>query len=284
MSKDLFSIIFIYVIISISGLLSWLFVPVDGEILRFFIADLVMTVVCFTFSLIKKNTSVYDAYWSVIPFLFIVAWSVLHAESINVYHAIVFGIVSLWSWRLSHNWARSWDGFAHEDWRYIDMAKQTGKMYPLVNFLALHLFPTLIVFAGMLPLFFTLRQSLNSTILFAIGCLIALTGIGFEFFADNELFRFRQRENKKQGEILAAGLWGMCRYPNYLGEILFWLGLAVVGQAYLAPLYTIIGSIAMFILIRFASIPMKEKRMMERRDNYSDYQQQTGLLIPKFWK
>lgn len=284
MSKDLLTIIVFYVLIALSGLLSWLFVPVESEMWRFFIADLVMTVVCFLFSLIKKNTSVYDAYWSVIPFLFVVTWTIIHNENINAYHAVIFSIVSLWSWRLTHNWARSWDGFSHEDWRYIDMAKQTGKFYPLVNFLALHLFPTLIVFAGMLPLFFIFKEEPINYITYALGGLISLAGVGFEFFADNELYQFRQRENKKQGEILASGLWGIIRYPNYLGEILFWLGLAIIGQAYNAPIYTVLGSIAMIVMIRFASIPMKEKRMMERRDDYSSYQQKTGLLLPKFWK
>ena len=65
--KPFLEITFIYLIIGISGLLSYLFVPLENELLKFLMADLVMTVVAYLFSVYKKNSSVYDAYWSVVP-------------------------------------------------------------------------------------------------------------------------------------------------------------------------------------------------------------------------
>ena len=279
--NHLMQIVFMYIIIGLSGFLSWKYMPIEGEVFRFFIAHVVMTIVCFIFSILKRNSSVYDAFWSVIPFFFCVMWVIIYAETLNIFHVLALVTVSLWSWRLTLNWARSWDGFGHEDWRYIDLAKKSGKMYPVVNFLGIHLFPTIMVFASMLPVFYIFSDATPNKIIFALGVFIALCGIGFEHFADNELFYFRKRPNPKQEEILQTGLWGSCRYPNYLGEVLFWVGLAVIGQAHHAPWFTLIGSVAMFLMIRFISIPMKEERMLKRRPHFKDYQEKTPLLIPR---
>ena len=283
-SKDLIQIAFIYIIIAMSGFLAWKRLPIENEILKFLAADLVMTGVCYFFSLVKKNASVYDAYWSVIPFLFCLLWIFIHPEDLDLWHLLIYSVVSIWSWRLSINWMRSWGGFSHVDWRYLDLAKQSGKAYPLVNLLGIHLFPTLMVFAGMLPLFFTFSASNEHLVLLILGLLIAVTGIGFEYFADNELFKFRNASTTKKEDVLQSGLWGRCRYPNYLGEILFWLGLAVIGQAYGAPLYTFAGAIAMTLMMLFVSIPMKEKRMLARRPAFKKYQEEVPMLLPRLTK
>ncbi len=222
----------------------------------------------------------YDAYWSVIPFYFCLQWIYLFFQDLNMFHYLAFGVVSLWSWRLTLNWVRSWDGFGHEDWRYIDLAKQTGKMYPAVNFLGIHIFPTMMVFGGMLPLFYTIGNSNPNSLIFIAGAAVSLIGIYFEFSADNVLYKFRNNPSTKREDVLQEGLWGRCRYPNYLGEILFWLGLAIVGQAYGAPLFTFAGSIAMITMFLFVSIPMKEKRMSERRPKFKAYQESVPLIIP----
>lgn len=283
-TNHLLQITMIYVIIAASGFLSWKYIPIDDPILSFLVADLVMTVVCFIYSLIKKNSSVYDAYWSVIPFYFILQWGYLFFDYLTIFHWIAFAVVSLWSWRLTLNWARSWPDFSHEDWRYIKLAKDTGKMYPAVNFLGIHLFPTLLVFAGMWPLFSLFTGPIKLEWMFFVGVAISLLGIALEFFADNQLFQFRNRPNPQKEAILDTGLWGKMRYPNYLGEMLFWIGLFFVGHAFGAELYTGSGALAMCCLFVFISIPMKEARMLERRPNFPEYQKRVPKLFPKLFR
>lgn len=283
--KDLVQIIIMYAIMAIAGFFCWLPFP-EREVSTFLYAHLGMTVVCFIFSIIKKNSSVYDAFWSVIPFYFVVFWAWYYIDSgtLSSFHWIAFGIVSLWSWRLTINWSRSWEGFSHEDWRYVKLAKDTGKFYPFVNFLGIHLFPTLLVFAGMWPLFSLFHGNQPLEWMFYLGVLISFSGILLEFFADNQLFKFRNRKNPRMEELLDTGLWGKMRYPNYLGEMLFWIGLFFLGHSFGAPIYTGIGALAMCCLFVFISIPMKEKRMLERRSNFQDYQKRVPMLIPRFWK
>ena len=62
----------------------------------------------------------------IVSFYFVLLWSYIHWSELTTFHFVAFALVSLWSWRLTLNWARSWTGFHHEDWRYVDIAKQTG--------------------------------------------------------------------------------------------------------------------------------------------------------------
>ena len=115
-----------------------------------------------------------------------------------------------------------------------------------------------------------------------LGLATASLGVWLEFVADNQLVAFRRAPERKQQDILQTGLWGMVRYPNYLGEILFWVGLALCGFGAGAPLWTAAGATGMILMFFFASIPMKEKRMLQRRPHFSDVQKRIPMLLP--WK
>ena len=277
-----FQILLMYLAIGLSGYITWSLLPIDNEVIRFLISDIVMTFVCFFFSTIKKNSSVYDAYWSVIPFFFVVLWAIIHGEHISYHHYAVFFVISFWSWRLTLNWARSWPGFHHEDWRYVKLAKDNGKLYPLVNFFGIHAFPTFMVFVGMWPIFYIFQNQLQYSVILYLGVAVSIIGTLFEFFADNQLAAFRSKKNKTE-KLLDTGLWARSRNPNYLGEILFWVGLFIIGLAYAAPLYTIAGAVTMMSLFLFISIPMKEKRMLERRPSFKEYMDRVPMLFPKIF-
>ncbi len=45
-----------------------------------------------------------------------------------------------------------------------------------------------------------------------------------EWIADEQMRAF-QKSSPGPGAIMKTGLWARCRHPNYLGEILFWMGL-----------------------------------------------------------
>ena len=283
MNKTFLEISIYYVIILIAGILSFEFIKFDNTIIRFLVADCIMTVITFLFSLLKKNSSVYDAYWSVIPFYFVLAFAAIYND-LKVEHFLVFTVVSIWSWRLTLSWARGWNGFSHEDFRYVDLAKKTKSFYPIVNFLGIHLFPTLIVFAAFLPLFFMFDGAKPNYYLLSIGLICSLIGIYFEYAADLELAKFRKRENPKTEDLLDSGIWGKSRNPNYLGEMLFWIGMSFCGIAFGAPWETSLGAVAIVMMFLFISIPMKNKRMAARRKGFEDYKKRVPLLIPKLIK
>jgi steroid 5-alpha reductase family enzyme len=276
------SITLIYLFIALSGIWSFYFVPVESMIVKFLVADLVMTVITFLFSLWKRNSSVYDAYWSVIPFYFVVGWICLFGSSFTYLHWMMVFVISFWSWRLTLNWFRSWPGWAHEDWRYVDFRNSLGKHFQWMNFFGIHLYPTLIVFLSCSGLFWFFNPSAPITTGLAItGGVIAFIGALFEFFADNTLYAYRNRKDKIPGGVLREGLWKYTRHPNYLGEMLFWIGVALAGLSAGAPLWTILGAVGMVAMFLFASIPMKENRMLASRpEAFKKYQEEVSKLIP----
>ena len=281
--KALLEIGIIYLVVGISGWITYQFFQDEDTVLRFIYADLSMTIVTFFFSLLKRNSSVYDAYWSVIPFFFIIQWFVYFGgPEWDIFQWVCAFVVSFWSWRLTLSWGRGWPGWEHEDWRYVNFRNQFGNFFQPINFLAIHLYPTLIVFLSMWGLFWVYDFGiLENAGLFYFGAFIALSGTILELFADNELARFRKRENKKKEDILRTGIWAYSRNPNYLGELLFWFGLLGMSLAFGAPWYTGIGSVGMLLMFLFASIPMKDKQMKKNRPKaFAKYKKEVSALIP----
>lgn len=245
---------------------------------RFLLADLAMTAVTFGLSLHKRNSSVYDAYWSVIPFYFLLFWYAGNGTEWGLPQWAAAAAVSLWSWRLTLNWYRSWSGWSHEDWRYVNFRKQFGRHFFWVNLSAIHLYPTLIVFLAMSGLFWVFGDPTDiHPVLFTLGISTALLGTWLEHAADNTLYRARRDPSRQPGLCLRDGLWGRMRHPNYLGEMLFWIGLALVGLAAGAPWWTTLGAVGMVLMFVFASVPMKEARLAQTRSDHDDYRRKVPM-------
>ena len=119
------------------------------------LADLAATLVIFGFSTFYRNSSLYDPYWSVAPVPIAVYWALNPAAAgvSRIRQVLAISLVSLWAVRLTYNWFRRWEGLAHEDWRYSDLRRKTGKWYWLVDLTGIHLFPTIQVFLGCVALY-----------------------------------------------------------------------------------------------------------------------------------
>ncbi|MCU0612480.1 MAG: DUF1295 domain-containing protein, partial [Candidatus Eisenbacteria bacterium] len=59
-----------------------------------------------------------------------------------------------------------------------------------------------------------------------IGFLVWLSGLSVEAVADLQKSRFRADPNNR-GRFIATGLWARSRHPNYFGEIVLWIGIAI---------------------------------------------------------
>ena len=272
-----------YLTAIVAALLVWIALAGRHPIELVLAADLAATIVVFGFSFAFGNSSFYDPYWSVAPPAIGLAFAFAAGPgaALPARQALVLVLVALWALRLTWNWARGWSGLAHEDWRYVDMREGSGKLYWLVSLVAIHLFPTLIVFLGCLPLWPALAEGARPLgALDALGAAFALGGTALELVADNQLRRFRLA-SPAPGSTLESGLWAWARHPNYLGEILFWIGLATFGLAAAGfRWWAWLGGLAMLAMFRFVSLPMIEKRMLARRPGYAERQRRVSLLIP----
>ncbi len=252
-----------------------------------FWADIAATVAIFVFSRLYKNSSFYDAYWSVIPPLIALYWAMTAtAQGIDVTRALLVVIlVWLWGIRLTANWATFWPGLEHEDWRYAPIKTNAGKWNALADFSAIHLFPTVIVFAACLPIYAAVAMDarpLNA--LDYLAAAVTLIAILIELVSDIQLHRFLT--HRKPGEIMKTGLWALSRHPNYFGEWLFWAGLALFGVAAVPSTWwwVLPGAIAMLVMFLLASIPMIDKRSLARRPEYARHMQQVSGFMPWFPK
>lgn len=252
-----------------------------------FWADLAATVAIFVFSRLYKNSSFYDAYWSVIPPLIALYWTMAAtAQGIDMTRAwLVVILVWLWGVRLTANWATFWPGLEHEDWRYGPIKTNAGKWNALADFSAIHLFPTVIVFAACLPIYAAVAMDarpLNA--LDYLAAAVTLIAILIELVSDIQLHRFLT--HRKSGEIMKTGLWALSRHPNYFGEWLFWAGLALFGLAAVpsAWWWVLPGAIAMLVMFLVASIPMIDKRSVERRPEYQAHMARVSGFVPWFPK
>jgi steroid 5-alpha reductase family enzyme len=259
------------------------FAPIDDLLYRTLAADLVATMVIFAWSVAYDNSSFYDAYWSVIPIAIVSYWMTLADSDVPALRsAAVFIVVTIWGTRLTFNWARGWTGLDHEDWRYVDFRARVPDFYWGVSFAGFHVFPTLIVFAGLAAVFPALVRSgrapgMVDLVAFCVG----LCGIWLEWQADRQLRAF-VTSGRQPGETLRHGLWRYSRHPNYLGEMLVWWSLFLFGLAADPEWakWAVWAPIAMTAMFLFVSIPLIEKRSLARRANYQQVIDETSILIP----
>lgn len=276
--RDLAIILGIYLLAYVIGFFACR--SIGDTILKFFIFDVVATVVTFIFSVILKNSSVYDAYWSLTPMVMSI-WLFIEAGAGSFWQILFLIVFNIWSVRLTLNWVGVFTDFSYEDWRYRKYRDETPKLFwPVVNFFGIHMMPTLVVFAGMLPLFSIAEGNIGPRSI--IGMVVELSGTALEFFADREMHAFLADDSEK-GAVCELGLWRFSRHPNYLGEVLNWTGVFLAMIFYdTTHWYYMIGFAVIFLMFNVISIPLMEKRQLARRPEYDEYRHETSrfLLLP----
>ncbi|MCB0496502.1 MAG: DUF1295 domain-containing protein [Cyclobacteriaceae bacterium] len=278
-SQSLLIVFVAYILAFVLGLLLVWYLPEGNNLSKLFLIDVVLTFFIFMFSFRFGNASMYDPYWSVIP-AYIVAYWWYHSLAIPNYVSwlLVSVIVGVWSVRLTHNWARGWQGMHQQDWRYLMLQDKTGKWYLMVNFLGIHLFPTLMVWLASVPIAYIFTSNEPLTPLNWLGAIIATGGIILEWVSDNQLRQFKKMNNSNT--VLSSGIWAYLRHPNYLGEILFWWGIYLLSVNLFTPWYISLGAVGITLMFWFISIPMMDKHMLQQRPAYARYMLEVRGLIP----
>lgn len=248
------------------------------------IADLIATVLVFAGSRALHNSSCYDPYWSVLPPYLAVFWLVA-ADTPGVEDGravLLLIVIFFWAIRLTGNWLYDWPGLHHEDFRYAPLRDGAGKLEAVVDFAAIHLFPTLIVFAALVPAYAVLaRPGDELNWLDAVAVVVGTGAAVLQFVSDAQMRSFIKV--RQPGQAMESGLWAWSRHPNYFGEISFWFSLAFFGIAGSPEdwWWLLAGAVAMTVMFQAASIPMMEKRSLERRPNYQDVIDRIPRLVPR---
>ncbi|WP_243056621.1 DUF1295 domain-containing protein [Nocardioides sp. SR21] len=283
-SRSLAHVLLAYVVAIAVGA-AWLYAGPDTSYLWLdgLIADVLATLVIFGFSRAHHNSSFYDAYWSVIPPLLAVYWWSESTPDVNdLRNWLVVGVILVWAVRLTANWVYTFPGLHHEDWRYAEVRANAGRFELVADLVGIHLVPTLQVFLGMVPVYVAVTQvGRDVSWIDWLAVVVGLAAVALELGADTQMHRFVR--TRQPGQVMDQGLWAWSRHPNYLGEITFWFALGLFGLA-ASPSdwwWLFVGAVAMVLLFLFVSIPMMEKRSLERRPSYQDVVDRIPVLLPR---
>jgi len=111
----------------------------------------------------------------------------------------------------------------------------------------------------------------------------------FEVVADTQKSRFNTDPANK-GKFIQSGLWSRSRHPNYFGEIVLWIGIAIIAVpvlqgwqwiAMISPLFVTL------LLTRVSGVPLLEKKAGKKwggQVDYEEYKKNTPVLIPRLTK
>lgn len=273
-------IIEIYILAAFTGNFIYDYFAVNRGLsyqLSLFLADLAATVLVFIFSLIFKNASVYDPYWSVQPPVILTLVLAKTEAATGAMGWLLFAAVLFWALRLTANWAYNFKSFEYQDWRYVMLKEKTGPFYPLINFLGIHTFPTCVVYLCVLPAVTLIAEGAGTEFnpissIFIILCFAAAI---FQGIADIQMHRFRKSGS---GGFIRSGLWKHSRHPNYACEILMWWGVGLTSVISLGGKYWLLAGAAVnTLMFLFISIPMADKRQ-SRKPGFEEYKKATRML------
>ena len=263
-STSLWIVFFAYLSAIVLAAVCIYFLPDNYSLLqKSLFADVLATIMIFAFSVYFSNSSFYDPYWSLIPIILVSYWFVISGKTLaDLRSVLVLILVSWWGLRLTWNWILRWQGIKDEDFRYIDLKNKSKSLWWFTDFMGIHLFPTLIVFGALIPLITIFEQQETPlNLIDGIAVLITVLAIILETKADNQLRKFKESRTDKN-QRLTSGLWKFVKYPNYLGEVLFWWGLFFFALAVnVNNWHTIYGPVIMSLLFIFVSVPLMKKRL-----------------------
>lgn len=129
----------------------------------------------------------------------------------------------------------------------------------------------------------------ETSVLTFFGIGLWVIGFAFEVTADNQKSAFKA-DPSNHGKFISTGLWSRSRHPNYFGEIVLWIGVAIAAFPALSgwQYATLISPVFVVVLLtRISGVPMLERKAEAKwggQADYEAYKSSTPTLIPSFTK
>jgi len=234
------------------------------------------------FSVIFKTDLFFDFVGSGTFFL-VVFWSMISSPNIDSNKIIISLLILIWSLRLGY-FLTSRRVSRGKDKRLMKIFNNHGGTFMAWNVQGFWIFCCLLsslnsIYSENIFKFGLLQWS---------GLLIWIIGFLIEVISDQQKKVFNKK-NTDKSRFISSGLWSISRHPNYLGEIILWLGIFIISFAYLGnwSYLSVISPISIIIILRFVSgVPQLEKNAIKKwGDNkeYKKYIDETPILFPKIF-
>ena len=131
------------------------------------------------------------------------------------------------------------------------------------------------------------RKIVAPDVFLFVGGFLWLFGFLFETISD---FQKRKFKSKNKDGFITSGLWSVSRHPNYFGEIVLWVGVAIISYPTLYG-WQYVSLISPFfvywLLTRVSGIPLLEEHAEKKwgKDKkYISYKENTPELFPRILK
>lgn len=145
------------------------------------------------------------------------------------------------------------------------------------------------VFITLLPILILNQSSAAETFVMSdyIGIVFWMVGFLFELVADFQKSAFRKISANKD-KFISSGLWSVSRHPNYFGEILLWIGIAMSAfgglsaspQAILVFLSPAFVTLLLIFVSGIPSLEQKADKLYGDSKEYKSYKAEVPVLVP----
>jgi len=207
-------------------------------------------------------------------------------EGLNPYTYLIGIMVILWSLRLGmFLFKRVKD--VGQDVRFIEMKKDFSWFFMTWTLSGLWVFLTYVAgLSAMTSINLIENMSYYHFAFMITGFLLWILGFVIEILADNQKKIFRENPSNK-GKFISSGLWAWSRHPNYFGEIILWLGIAIIAFPSMegGEFLGLISPLFVYVLLtKISGIPMLEKSSDNKwslEEDYIKYKKNTPILFLK---
>jgi steroid 5-alpha reductase family enzyme len=216
-----------------------------------------------------------------ITYILIATLAVVFSTGVDARSMLLLALVVIWAVRLGTFLFRRIQKAGKDD-RFDEIKPSFLRFLNVWTIQALWV--TFTAAAALIAITTTNRRELD---LFAIiGTLVWVFGFAFEVAADSQKSRFSANPENK-GKFIQSGLWSRSRHPNYFGEIVLWIGVAVIALPVLQgwQWVALISPVFVTLLItRVSGVPLLEKKADKKwggQEAYEEYKKRTPVLIPR---
>jgi len=207
--------------------------------------------------------------------------AVILAPEVDGRSLLLLALVVIWAGRLGTFLVRRVRKAGKDD--RFDAIKRSFPRF-LMTWTLQGLWVSLTLAAALAAITTTVRKDLD---VFAVaGFLVWAAGFAIEATADRQKSRFRV-DPANRGRFISTGLWAWSRHPNYFGEIVLWVGVAIIALPVLRgwQWVTLISPVFVTLLLtRVSGVPLLEKKADAKwggAADYEAYKARTPVLVPR---
>jgi len=231
-------------------------------------------------SFLRQTEKFFDLTGS-LTYISVITLALVLSQNVDARAVLVFGLVVIWAIRLGTFLFRRIQKAGKDD-RFDELKLSFPRF--LIVWTIQGLWVTFTLAAALVMITTANRQGIDAFAV--IGFLVWVIGFAIEVIADSQKSRFSSDPANK-GKFIQTGLWSRSRHPNYFGEIMLWVGIAIIALpilqgwqwvALISPVFVTL------LLTRVSGVPLLEKKADQKwggQKEYEDYKKRTPVLIPR---